>query len=242
MTQPLFETPEYRVDGWLKVTGSARYTADVSRPGMLWAAYVRSPHPHARIVAIDTEQAKQTPGVHAVLTGADLPPNARFGRRLQDYPVLVRDRVLFVGDRVAAVAAETRAAAEQAAKLVRVEYETLSPVLSPEDALADGAPILHPDSASYTFLAERGPRRSFAHPNIQGQGIVSNGSDEERNAAFEGAYRVFEHTFHTPRLHQGYIEPHAWAWCASTTTTRCRSCPRTSRRFTCAISSRRRWV
>jgi CO/xanthine dehydrogenase Mo-binding subunit len=209
MTEPLFEVPEYRVDGWLKVTGGARYAADVSRPEMLWAAYVRSPHPHARIVAIDTEAAKQTPGVHAVLTGADLPSNARFGRRLQDYPVLARDRVLFVGDRVAAVAAETRAAAEQAAKLVRVEYESLEPILAPEHALRDAAPILHPESAAYTFLAERGPRRSFAHPNIQGQGIVSNGSDEERKAAFERAYRVFEHTFSTPRLHQGYIEPHA---------------------------------
>jgi CO/xanthine dehydrogenase Mo-binding subunit len=200
---------EYRVEGPLKVTGAARYAADFSLPGMLWLAYVRSPHPHARIVRIDTKQAMSVEGVHTVLTGADLPPQARFGRRLQDYPVLARDRVRFVGDRVAALAAETREIAERAARMVDVTYEPLPALLTAEAALADGAPVLHPDSATYTFLAERGPRRVTEHPNIQGQDVVLNGTDAERAAAFATAHRTFEHTFRTPRIHQAYIEPHA---------------------------------
>jgi CO/xanthine dehydrogenase Mo-binding subunit len=206
---PLFAEPEYRVEGPHKVTGQANYAADAKQPGMLWAAYVRSPHPHALIRSIDTAAARALPGVHAVLTAADLPPSARFGRRLQDYPVLCRDRVRFIGDRVASVAAETRELAEAAAALVNVEYEELPAILRPEDALADGAPILHPEADQYTFLAERGPRRQFPHANIQGYDLVTHGTDDERERAFRTAYRVFEHSFRTPRLHQGYIEPHA---------------------------------
>src|SRR5215211_5042271 len=104
--QELFDEPEYRVEGPLKVTGSARYTADYSLPGMLWLAYARSPRPHARIVSIDTAAARQVAGVHAVLTGADIGP-VRLGRRLLDWPILAIDRVRMVGDRVAAVAAES---------------------------------------------------------------------------------------------------------------------------------------
>jgi putative selenate reductase molybdopterin-binding subunit len=86
----VFAEPEYRVEGQLKVTGAARYAADWRRPGMLWAAYARSPLPHARIIAIRTEAARSLPGVHAVLTGSDLPSTARFGRRCR-LAVLVRD-------------------------------------------------------------------------------------------------------------------------------------------------------
>jgi CO/xanthine dehydrogenase Mo-binding subunit len=114
--------PEYRVEGHLKVTGRARYAADARQAGMLHAVYVRSPYPHAVIRSIDTSAAQAVPGVHAVLTGMDLPEHARFGRRLQDWPVLARDRVRFIGDRVAAIAAETRQAAEAAAQQVRVVY------------------------------------------------------------------------------------------------------------------------
>src|SRR5215212_6024100 len=94
-----FESPEVRVEGRLKVTGSARYTADLQLPGMLWARYLLSPHPHARIVSIDTSAAKAVPGVQAVLTGADIGPK-RFGRNIFDWPVLAQDRVLFVGEHV----------------------------------------------------------------------------------------------------------------------------------------------
>src|SRR5918997_6070104 len=125
--------PEYRVEGPLKVTGAARYTADVQLPGMLHLAYTRSPVPHARIVSIDTSAAKAVPGVHAVLTGADI-GFAGVGRTLQDWPALAIDRVRLIGDRVAAVAAESRAIAEEAARLVEVEYEEL-PLVTIENAL-----------------------------------------------------------------------------------------------------------
>src|ERR1051326_9070883 len=144
MPEP-FEEPEYRVEGQLKVTGRARYAADVRQPdGMLHLVYVRSPHAHALIRSISTQRALQVSGVHAILTGADLPAHARFGRRLQDWPVLAQGRVRFIGDRVAAIAAETRQAADEAPALVDVSYEELPAVTSPEEALEHGAPILHP--------------------------------------------------------------------------------------------------
>src|SRR5690349_18763329 len=149
----LLDQPEYRVEGPLKVTGAARYTADVQMPGMLWLAYTRSPHPHARIVSVDTTAAKAVPGVHAVLTGADI-GFVGVGRQLQDWPALAIDRVRLIGDRVAAVAGESRAAAEEAARLVEVEYEEL-PLVTLESALDADAPILHPNPESYTFLGPK---------------------------------------------------------------------------------------
>jgi CO/xanthine dehydrogenase Mo-binding subunit len=205
----LLEEPEYRVEGPLKVTGRARYAADVRQLSeMLHLVYVRSPYAHALIRSIDVSRARTAPGVHAVLTGKDLPGHARFGRRLQDWPVLARERVRFIGDRVAAIAAESRQAAEDAAALVEVSYEELAVVATPEVALADAAPILHPNADEYTYFGKRPP---VPHPNVQGQVIVAVGTDEERAQAFASAYRVFEHSFTTPRQHQGYIEPHACA-------------------------------
>src|SRR3712207_1008082 len=116
----LLDEPEYRVEGPLKVTGAARYTADVRLPGMLHLTYTRSPFPHARIVSINTDAARAVPGVHAVLTGADI-GFVGVGRMLQDWPALAVDRVRMIGDRVAAVAAESRDAADEAARLVEVE-------------------------------------------------------------------------------------------------------------------------
>jgi CO/xanthine dehydrogenase Mo-binding subunit len=200
-----FAEPELRVEGPLKVTGRARYAADVRLPGLLRAAFATSPVPHARIRSIDTSAARALPGVHAVLTGHDV-GGARFGRMLQDWPVLAQDRVRFAGERVAAVAAESQEAAEAAARLVQVEYEELPAVLSPEAALAEGAPILHPDADGYAYLG--GQRRPVDHPNVQGQVLVRKG-DPDIERALARAERVFEHTFTTPRQHQGYIEPHA---------------------------------
>src|SRR5215207_609499 len=167
--QALFDEPEYRVEGPLKVTGAARYTADFSMPGMLWLAYARSPRPHARIVSIDTAAAKNVPGVQAVLTGADI-GSVLFGRRLQDWPVLAVERVRMVGDRVAAVAADTREAAETAARLIDVEYEDLPGVFNVDDALSENAPLLHPAADTYRFL---GPKRPpTPHPNVQGHAVI----------------------------------------------------------------------
>jgi CO/xanthine dehydrogenase Mo-binding subunit len=172
---------------------------------MLWAAFATSPYPHARIVAIDTSAARAVPGVHAVLTGKEIGPR-RFGRRLFDWPVLAYDRALFVGERVAAVAAETPQAAAEAARLIEVTYEELPAILDPRDALAETAPILHPDKERYHYAGGRYPEQ--AHPNIQGSRRLTKG-DADLEPHFARAFRVFEHEFETPRQHHGFIEPHA---------------------------------
>jgi CO/xanthine dehydrogenase Mo-binding subunit len=200
---PGLREPEVRVEGRAKVTGAARFTADVHRPGTLWLAYARSPIPHARIRSIDVSAARTAPGVHAVITGKEIRP-ARMGRRLLDWPVLAWDRVRFIGDRVAAVAAETRDQARAAADLVHVEYDELPAILDAAEARAPDAPILHDEADSYRYLG--GTRPPSAHPNVQGAQRVTRG---DVDAGFAASVRVFEHTFTAPRQHQGHIEPHA---------------------------------
>ena len=140
-----------RLEGESKVTGGEQYTGDLVLPGTLWGRALRSPFPHARITRIDASGAHQVPGVMAVLTGADL-RGVRYGRRLYDVPVLAEDRVRFVGERVAAVAAVDRDTAEEALLRIEVEYEELPAVYDPLAALEQDAPILHPDVNSYTGL------------------------------------------------------------------------------------------
>jgi CO/xanthine dehydrogenase Mo-binding subunit len=168
---------------------------------MLWGKVLRSPYPHANILHIDTARARTVPGVHAVLTGQDL-PDRRVGRLLRDIPVLARDRVLFVGEKVAAVAAETLEAAEEALNLITVEYEELSPVFDPVEAMHSSAPTLHPQMASYEGLPQpmATVNNVFAHNNWS-KGDIAGG--------FSAAERIFEHTFKAQLMHQGYIEPHA---------------------------------
>jgi CO/xanthine dehydrogenase Mo-binding subunit len=198
--------PEYRVEGPLKVTGAARYTADVKMPGMLHLAYARSPLPHARIVSVDTTAARAVPGVHAVLTGADI-GFVGVGRTLQDWPALAIDRVRMIGDRVGAVAAETKAAADEAARLVEVEYEEL-PLVTLENALDPDAPVLHPDPESYTFLGPKRPQTP--HPNVHGHTVTQKSeTGESIEDVFARADHVFEHTFTVAREFQGFIEPRA---------------------------------
>src|SRR5438874_12245285 len=132
-----------RIDGPDKVTGAARYAADLSRPGMLRGLTLRSPYPHARILSIDTTAAKALPGVHAVLVGADLPDDARVGRNMRDMYVLARDKVRFAGEKVAAVAADTLEIAQEAINLIEVEYKELEAVFDPIEAIQPGAPLIH---------------------------------------------------------------------------------------------------
>jgi CO/xanthine dehydrogenase Mo-binding subunit len=200
----VFSRPDVRHEGYLKVTGAARYTGDHHPAGMLYAACLGSPVPHARITRIDTSAAEELPGVVAVLTGRDV-GHVRFGRHLRDMPVLAADRVLFIGQRVAAVAAETREAAEEAVRLIEVDYEDLPAVFDPRDALADAAPVLHPDAG--TYRTNRGARKPVEHPNLQGD-LVHGCTEEEMEAAFAAADLVVEQSFATPRQHQGFVEPH----------------------------------
>ena len=117
-------TPAPRVDGVRKVTGQATYGADVILPGMLWCKLARSTMPHARLVKVDASKARSMPGVQAVITAEDI-PDRRWGRAIEDMPVLARDKVRFVGEPIAAVAADDPDVAEQAAMAIEVEYEEL---------------------------------------------------------------------------------------------------------------------
>ena len=146
-----------RIEGAQKVSGQSRYTADNLLPGTIWGKALRSPHPHARIARIDTSRAKSYPGVLAVLTAADI-PNVLTGRRLRDMPMLARDRVRFIGEKVAVVAAEDKDIADEAAQLIEVEYEDLPAVFDPMVAITEGAPQLHERLNDYRGLPSSKPR------------------------------------------------------------------------------------
>jgi CO/xanthine dehydrogenase Mo-binding subunit len=202
-TPGLLAGNELRIDGDIKVSGQAKFTADYARAGMLWSAFVASPYAHARIVGIDTSAARAMAGVHAVITGADI-GERYFGAMLRDWPILAYERVKFVGEYVAVVAADTRAIAEEAAAAIDVEYDELPPLLDTEASIAPDAPPFHANDADFIYNGPQRPARP--HRNMHGYDSVHKGDPD---AAFASAARVFEHTFHTPRYHAGYIEPRA---------------------------------
>lgn len=193
--------PAARVEGPHKVTGSTRYTADVALPGLLWGRALRSPLPHARIRYIDTSRAQQVPGIHAVLTGADV-RGIRYGCRLFDVPVLAEDRVRFIGERVAAVVAEDRDAADEALARIEVEYEELPAVFDALAALEPDALLLHPEVNSYIGL----PKPLDQPSNAFVRDTWSEGNIDE---GFKQADVIVENTFTVPRQHQAYLEPHS---------------------------------
>jgi len=195
--------PEVRVDATLKTTGRARYTGDVYLNGALWAKFLMSPHPHARVVSLDVTEARKGPGVHAVLTADDI-GRRRFGRLVADWPVLAYDRVRYVGERIVAVAAETLEAAEEALRRVEIAYEELPAVFDAEDALRDGAPIIHPEAEQY-YPAGRFP--TLRHPNAPSYASSQKG-EEDIERVFANAHLVISDAYYGPRQHQGYIEPH----------------------------------
>src|SRR5258708_17471201 len=173
MSSSSIGTPVGRRDGAPKVRGRTLYTADVRLKGALHGAVSRSPVPYARIKSIDVSAARAVPGVHAVLTGRDIPD--RFaGRRLADVPVLCRDMVRFIGDRVAAVAADTQAAAEQALNAMQVEYDELDPIFDPRLAIDPSAQVLHP-----RFLEHVGaPKEPHPLPNLCAYACMNKGDVE----------------------------------------------------------------
>src|SRR3990170_8702481 len=141
----LIGKPIPRVDGLIKTTGEAAFAADLILPGMLWAKVLHSPHPHARIVHIDTSRAERLPGVRAVVTGKDIVGGDKYGflPTTRDELPFETEKVRYVGDEVAAVAATDVDIAEEAVNLIRVEYELLKPVFDPEEALRPDAPLIH---------------------------------------------------------------------------------------------------
>src|SRR5919109_3988141 len=135
--------PTPRVEGEMKVTGKALYSADLNLPGILWGKTLRSPIAYGRIKKIDVSKPRQVPGVKAVITGQDV-TGLRIGRCIYDTPVLADGVVRFIGEKVAAVAAETQESAEQALDLIEVEYGEMKPLLDPVEAAKPDAPVLHP--------------------------------------------------------------------------------------------------
>ena len=190
-----------RVDAHGKVSGAAAYAADVKLSGVLWAKTVRSPYSHARIVRIDASKALALPGVHAVLTGDDLPPATRWGRRIVDVAVLAQGEALFAGEQVAAVVADDEEEAQRGVELVEVEYEELPAVLDPEEAMKPGALLVHPEVKEFKGL--------FQDMEEPSNTIVKwewlNGDVDE---GFKEADLVVENIYTTPTVHQSYIEPH----------------------------------
>ena len=190
------------MDGVEKVTGAARYTADTIPPERaLWAKTLRSPFAHAKICRIDTTRAAALPGVHSVLTGADV-AGRRAGRRIKDMPILAEDVVRFIGDPVAVAAADDEETAERALALIDVDYEQLPAVFDPLEAMRPDAILLHPDIASYVGLphALDGPSNVFV-TNEWAKGDVEVG--------LASADVVVENTFTTALMHQAYMEPNA---------------------------------
>ena len=198
-----------RPDGIDKVTGRAAFAADFSLPGMLWGRVLRSPHPHARIRSINSDKALALPGVKAVMIGEDLvefpwdkaAPLGIQDLRFNSRNVMAREKALYVGHPVAAVAAISNRIAADALKLIEVDYEVLPWVIDVDEALQPGAPILHEHM-----------RGVGAKP---GPGTTSNiaGTLEHKlgdcDAGFAAADVIVERHFKTKPVHQGYIEPHA---------------------------------
>jgi CO/xanthine dehydrogenase Mo-binding subunit len=200
--------PIQRVDGIAKVTGRARYAGDIELPGMLFGRSLRSPHPSAHIVSVDVGKAKRLPGVRAVLTGADV-PDTRYGRMCKDIPVLAKGVARFVGEKVAAVAADTVEIAEAALELIDVEYAELPAVFSAEEAMQPTAPVIHTQTVEVSPGAAARVHGELSMyppiPNVISQLRVRHG---DVASALAHAHKIFEHRFAVPSVHQGYIEPH----------------------------------
>src|SRR4051794_41648302 len=192
-----------RPDGVDKVTGRAAFAADTTMPGMIWGKVLRSPHAHARIKSIDTSKAEKLLGVKAVVTAKDVvdfPLDKSVILGIQDMRwmcrnVMAREKALFPGHPVAAVAATTEAIAAEACSLIEVDYEVLPWSIEIDDAIKPGAPILH------EFNKFEGKPSNIAGRLEHKKGNIAEG--------FEKADVVIERTFNTRPVHQGYIEPHA---------------------------------
>ena len=198
-----------KLDAEAKVTGAALFGADVRLPDALVAKILRSPHAHAVIKRIDRRAAEAHPGVHAVIDGSDLPapiPGDLSKAGAAAHTILARGRVVFHGQAVAAVAAESEVAAEEALGLIEVEYDLLPHVLDPEEAMRPGAPVLHADLIPEGPVDVEAMSKNVAEHLIYERGDVADG--------FAEADVIVEREFKTQVVHQGYVEPDseaAWA-------------------------------
>lgn len=200
--------PVTRIDGLEKVTGTAVYAYDMEVARMLYGKIHRSRYPHAEILSVNVDKALQVPGVRAVITAKDTPDGLR-GRGLLDMPILARDRVRYVGDPIAAVAADTLEAAERAVDLIEVEYRPLRAVYDPEEAMKPNPDvIIHPDIMNYKRLKAQIYKsiQDPSRPNVANYYRVRNG---DVDSAFEEADLVVENRFTTHMIQHAHIEPNA---------------------------------
>jgi carbon-monoxide dehydrogenase large subunit len=200
MTRSIVGQPIVRIDAVEKVRGAALYVADIKLPRMLFARTLRSPHPHARILSINVEAALKLPGIVAVVTGHDL--DALGGEAVRDMPFLARERVRYVGEPVAAVAAEEESIAEAAINLIEVQYEELPAVFDPVLAAQPGAPLLHEQLEAYEHI---GVVQPIPHSNIIS---VSEEKFGDVAQGFAESDHVWEDTFRMHTVQHGQIEPH----------------------------------
>ncbi len=196
--------PVRKVDAVRLVKGRPAFTDDVAPAGMLYGKILRSPHAHARIVAIDDTEARALPGVHAVLHHRNV-PRVKYASGGQTWPnphpwdqVSFDDKVRHVGDRVAAVAAETVELAEEACRRIKVTYDVLPAVFDPHEAMSEGAPVIHDEDDS---IGIPDADRNVA-ARVEGQTVP------DMEEAFDRAERVFEQTFQLQRVQHCAIEPH----------------------------------
>ena len=189
-----------RTDAVERVTGRAVYGEDVRLPRMIHGALVRSPVPHARIVAIDTAAALALPGVKAIVTGRDI-EMGYYGYEVRDQRIFALDKVRYVGEPVAAVAAMTPDIAREAASLVEVTYEELPAVFDPEAALADGAPLVHDSLDEYDIDWETERGGNLCYKLELADGNIEQG--------FAESEYIVEGVYETPVGHPGSIEPHS---------------------------------
>jgi CO/xanthine dehydrogenase Mo-binding subunit len=195
-----------RLDGRETVTGSAKYTVDVVLPGTLHVKLLRSPLPHARIRRVDAGRARALAGVAAVLTADDVPAK-RFGFSLQDEQIFASDKVRYIGDVIAAVAADDEQIAEQAVALIDCDFDELPAALTTAEALSENAPLVHDHLQSYrmnSVLARDWhpiPGTNIAHQALFTKGDIDKG--------FAAADEIFDDTFGTQQVQHCSLEPHA---------------------------------
>jgi CO/xanthine dehydrogenase Mo-binding subunit len=179
-----------RIDAPSKVSGKLRYAGDMTMPGMLYVQVLRSPHPHARIVSIDTSAAEAMDGVEGVVTAADVPGEDGFGVFVNDQPIMAREKVRYVGEAVAAVAAEDLVTARRALAAIKVEYEPLPAIFDPDEAMRAGAPVVH----------------DYAPDNVTKHIPIRVGDVEK---GFAEADLVVEESYSTQAIEHAYLEPEA---------------------------------
>ncbi len=179
---------ERRVDAWGKVTGKAKFAEDYNVGHQLWGKVLHAKYPHAKILRIDTSKAESVTGVEAVLTAKDIPGAKMFGVVVKNQAILADDRVRYLGDGVALVAARSKEIAEQVLALIEVEYEPLPVVSDPEEAMKPGAPILHEE------------KNEFVHHHVRKGDVVKG---------FSYADVILERKFKTQFIEHSYIEPEA---------------------------------